>query len=226
MLTMRLIAEETRQKTDQLLLTSPLKVSEIVLGKYFAALLLFLLTLFITVLYPVILSFHGKIAVGEIVGGYIGFFLLGAAFISVGLFISSLTDNQVVSAVVTVITLLVLWIMEGIIMGLPTDRKSSIVFMAILVIAIAALFYNSTKNIFISAAIVIIGAIIMVAVYLINPALYDGVIVRIFQWFSLLERYQSFSYGIFDVSSVVYFITFSCAFIFLTIQTIEKRRWS
>jgi len=226
MLTMRLISEETRQKTDQLLLTSPLKVSDIVLGKYFAALLLFLLTLLITVLYPIILSFYGNVAVGEVLGGYIGFFLLGAAFISVGLFISSLTENQVISAVVTVITLLVLWIMDGIIMGLPTDRKSSIVVVGILVIAIAALLYYSTKNIYISAGAIIIGAIAMVLLYVSNPAIYDGIILKLFQWFSLMERYQSFSFGIFDISSVVYFITFSFAFIFLTIQTIEKRRWS
>ena len=77
MLTMRLISEETRQKTDQLLLTSPLKVSDIVLGKYFAALLLFLLTLLITVLYPIIFKFYGNVAVGEVLGGYIGFFYLG-----------------------------------------------------------------------------------------------------------------------------------------------------
>lgn len=225
-LTMRLISEETKQKTDQLLLTSPLKVADIVLGKYLAALILFLVTLFITGLFPVILSFFGNVVIGEIIGGYIGFFLLGAAFISVGLFISSLTDNQVISAVVTVGTLLILWIMDGIIMGLPTDRKSSMVFFAMLIIAIALLLYYFTQNTYISIMVTILGAIVMVVLYQVNPALFDGFIVKVFQWFSLVERYQNFYLGLFDISGVVYFITFSCAFIFLTIQTIEKRRWS
>ncbi|NLK21974.1 MAG: ABC transporter permease [Epulopiscium sp.] len=226
MITMRLISEETKQKTDQLLLTSPIKVSDIVLGKYFAALGLFLATLGVTIIFPIILSFFGEISTGEILGGYIGFFLLGASFISVGIFISSLTDNQVIAAVVTVVTLLIMWIMDGIIMGMPKDRTSSMVFIGILVIAITALFYFSTRNIYMSIAISVIGAIGMIIVFLINPGLYDGIILRILGWFSLLKRHENFSMGIFDVNAVVYFITFSFAFIFLTIQTIEKRRWS
>src|SRR5690554_4311168 len=75
-LTMRLLAEESRQKTDQLLLTSPLSVTEIVLGKYLAAVAVFLLTVAVTCIYPIILSFFGSIAVSEIVGGYLGFILL------------------------------------------------------------------------------------------------------------------------------------------------------
>src|SRR5690606_25355348 len=138
-LTMRLLSEESRQKTDQLLLTSPLSVTGMVLGKYFAAVGVFLITLLITCIYPIILSFFGTIAVWEIVGGYVGFFLLGSAFIAVGLFVSSMTDNQVIAAVVTFSALLFLWILDWIIEGLPTDRVSGIVFACLLVAGAVAL---------------------------------------------------------------------------------------
>ncbi len=100
-LTMRLISEETRQKTDQLLITSPLSITGIVLGKYLAAVGVFFITLVITVIYPVIMSFFALagLAWWEILGSYIGFFLLGSSFISVGLFFSSMTDNQLIAAV-------------------------------------------------------------------------------------------------------------------------------
>ena len=113
-LTMRLLTEETRQKTDQLLITSPLTITGIVLGKYLAAVGVFLISLLITVLYPVIMSFYalGGLAGWEILGGYIGFFLLGASFIAVGLFFSSLTDNPLIAAVESFAALLLIWILD------------------------------------------------------------------------------------------------------------------
>jgi len=225
-LTMRLMSEESRQKTDQLLLTSPLSVTGIVLGKYFAAVMVFLLTLLITCLYPIILSFFGTIAVWEIVGGYIGFFLLGAAFISIGLFISSLTDNQVIAAVVTFGALLFIWILDWIIGGIPTDRVSGIVFACALVVGVAALVYFTTRNIFVSAVIAVVGFGIVAGIYFANKYFFDGFIVRTLEWFSLLSRYETFMMGILSLSPIVYYITFSAVFLFLTVRVIEKRRWS
>ena len=113
-LTMRLISEETRQKTDQLLITSPLSITGIVMGKYLAAVGVFVITLLITVLFPVIMSFFALLGLGwwEILGGYIGFLLLGCSFISVGLFFSSLTDNQLIAAMITFAALLLIWILD------------------------------------------------------------------------------------------------------------------
>ena len=137
-LTMRLMSEESRQKTDQLLLTSPLSLVGIVLGKYFAAVAVFGITLLVTCIYPIILSFFGTIPVWEIVGGYIGFLLLGAAFISIGLYVSSLTDNQVVSAIITFSALLFIWLLEWIQQGLPTGKVPGIIFACVLVSVLSA----------------------------------------------------------------------------------------
>lgn len=225
-ITMRLLSEETKQKTDQLVLTSPLRLSGIVLGKYFAALALFAVTLLITGIQPVIISLFGSLPVGEVLGGYIGYFLLGACFIAIGLFISSLTDNQVVAALVTFATLLLLLLMDGIKQALPKDRTSSIIFVGILVIALAILIYFSIRNLYVSIGIGIIGFVAMAIAYVLDKTLYDGIMIRFFDWFSLLRRYDSFAMGIFDLSAVIYYVTFAAAFLFLTIQMIEKRRWS
>jgi len=225
-LTMRLISEETRQKTDQLLLTSPLSLSNLVLGKYLAAVAVFGITLLVTVLYPIILSFFGTLALAEIIGGYVGFFLLGSAFISIGLFISSLTDNQIIAAVATFGALLLMWILGWIQQGMPTDRVSGVVFAVLLVIAAAALVYFTMKNIYVSVAVILVGAAIMTLIYIINPFAYDGLIVKFLDWFSLLKRYDGFTRGILSLSSVFYFISFCSAFLFLTVRVIEKRRWS
>lgn len=111
-LTMRLLSEEKNNKTDQLLLTSPVSVTDIVLGKFFAASAVYLLTLAITLLYLIVIAIHGNPAYGEIFCNYIGFAFLGIAFISVGIFVSSLTQSQAISAISTFAALLLLYVAE------------------------------------------------------------------------------------------------------------------
>jgi ABC-2 type transport system permease protein len=225
-LTMKIISEETKTKTDQLLLTSPQSVGGIVLGKYFAAVALFLITLLITVLYPLILSLYGKIGGLEILSAYVGFFLMGCCFIAVGVFISSLTDNQVAAAVGTFGALLFLWILDWIQQGLPSSRNSGIIFAIILVLIIASIVYFSTKNIYVGGATVIIGVAIVAVAYLMKKEVYEGFIAKFFGWFSLLQRNDMFNMGVLNLSSIVYYISFAFVFVFLTIRMIEKRRWS
>jgi ABC-2 type transport system permease protein len=225
-LTMKIISEETKTRTDQLLLTSPQTVGGIVLGKYFAAVALFLITLLITVLYPLILSLYGKIGGLEILSAYVGFFLMGCCFIAVGLFISSLTDNVVAAAVGTFGSLLFLWILDWIQQGLPAGRNAGIIFAVILVALIATIIYFSTKNIYVGAATVIVGASVIAVVYLMKKELFEGFIAKFFGWFSLMQRNQMFNAGVLSLDSIVYYISFAFVFVFLTISMIEKRRWS
>jgi ABC-2 type transport system permease protein len=225
-ITMRTIAEETHQKTDQLLYTTPISLTEIILGKYFAAVALFLITLLITCIYPLILSIYGTVDVWSIVGSYIGFALLGSSFIAIGIFISSLTDNQVVSAVGTFGALLLIWILGWIQQSLPTSQKSGIIFAAILVFIICLIVYASTHNIYVSGIVGIAGAAVITIIYFAKKTLFEGLTVKFLGWFSLLKRYENFSMGILSISDIVYYITFSAAFIFLTVRMIDKRRWS
>ena len=112
-LTMQLFSEERNKKTDQLLITSPISVWDIVLGKYFAALAVFLLAVLATFIFPFILYIIGKPNFITMFGSYLGFVLMWACFISIGVFISSLTESQVISAIMTLVVLFVLYILDG-----------------------------------------------------------------------------------------------------------------
>jgi len=107
LLTMRLIAEERSLKTDQLLLTAPVRVSSIVFGKLISAVAVFGCAMLLMLIFPVILRFHADVEWGVVFTNYVGFFLLGSALISLGMFISSLTENQLVSAVITIAVIFV-----------------------------------------------------------------------------------------------------------------------
>ncbi|MFT9056581.1 MAG: ABC transporter permease subunit [Ethanoligenens sp.] len=111
-LTMRLLSEERRQKTDQLLLTAPVRLFDIVFGKFLAALTIFGAGIGIVVIYALVLAGLGRVDFWATVGSFIGIILLGAALISIGLFISSLTENQVVSAVVSFFIMLILYLID------------------------------------------------------------------------------------------------------------------
>ena len=224
-LTMRLLSEESRLKTDQLLLTSPLSVTSVVLGKYFAAMAVFFLTLVVTFTYPILLSTVGFPEGARIVGGYVGYFLLGACFISVGMFISSLTDNQVIAAVTTFFALFILWLLDLVQQVLPSDQTTSLIFAGLLVAGVTVFVFFTIRNLLVCVATAVVGGGVVAVFYILEPANYQGFIIRFFQWFSLVTRYDDFNRGILGLSPIVYYISFSAAFVFLTIRVIEKKRW-
>lgn len=126
LLTVKMLTEERKAKTDQILLTSPVKVTSIVLGKYFAALAVLLVALLITGIYVLILLAFGKPSFGELFTSYIGFFLIGAAFISIGLYLSSLTDNQFVGAVISFAVIMLLYLLSNLLQFIPSEFLKSI----------------------------------------------------------------------------------------------------
>lgn len=131
-LTMRLLSEDKKQKTDQALLTAPVNLSAIVLGKYFAAMAIFLIGIAVIVAYAVVLSIFAVIDWSVVLGSILGIALLGAALIAIGMFISSLTENQVIAAVGALAISMVLMMLNVIISSLPVgffqDLVSSIAF--------------------------------------------------------------------------------------------------
>ncbi len=113
LLTMRLMSEEFRQGTDELLLTSPVTATEIVLGKYLASLGLLIVLILCNMVYPLTMSFFGKLDITLLLLSVLGVFLLGAAMMAIGLFASSLSQHQMVSAVIGFVILLTLWLMDS-----------------------------------------------------------------------------------------------------------------
>ena len=225
-LTMRLFAEESRQKTDQLLYTAPLTIAQIVVGKFAAAMLLFLIGIGVTMLYPVIMSVYGLIPTAETVGAFVGFILIGACYIAVGIFISSLTENQIIAAVATFAVLFLFIVLDALAATMPVSRSSSAVFLALIAAGISFALYRSTKSKLVAIILFVLFAAGGTAAYFMNNLLFDGVITKVMNWFSLLNRLSNFMAGVLSVSDIVYYVTFAFAFVFLTVNTIEKRRWA
>ena len=114
LLTMRMFAEERKNGTEQLLLTSPRSVTSIVLGKFFAALAVILITLILSLVYAVIISFFGNVAIPTLIVTMLGFLLLAMAALSIGMLASSITENQIISAILTIGILVAPWFLVDI----------------------------------------------------------------------------------------------------------------
>jgi ABC-2 type transport system permease protein len=226
LLTMRLLSEERRQRTDQLLLTSPVSITDIVLGKFFAASAVFLATLAVTILYAIVVGTFGDLAVAQTVGAYIGFFLLGLCFISIGMVISALTENQVTAAFFTFFSLLFVWLINMVEQVVPRDNLSGIVFAAAVAIALAAYLFFNTRSWIVGGVTAVVCAIIIVLFAILDNGVFTGLIGKVLSWISLLNRYNSFNLGILKLDAVVYYLSFSGIFLFITIRVIEKRRWT
>lgn len=226
LLTMRLMAEENRQKTDQLLFTSPVTATSIVIGKLLAVLTLLGIVMLITCLYPLILSLYGTIPFASAYAGILAYLLMGAAYLSIGLFISSLTESQIVAAVITYVLFVFTFFMESLASFLPSDNKSALVFFTVILLIICIILYLMMKNLTVSVMTGVIVEAAMIAIYFFKPTLFDGSVANVAGWLSVVSRFDNFYYGMFDVSGIVYYLSVTCLFVFLTVQTIRKKRWS
>lgn len=225
-LTMRLVAEEKKQRTDQLLLTVPVSVFGVVLGKYLAAVGVFIASLLITVLYPISLSFFGSIPVWEIIGGYIGFFLLGSTFIAIGLLMSSLTENVVIAAITTFGVLLLMFGIGWAQSAVPAGNASGLIFAGILGSLLLLWVYLATRNIFLLIGSFLLLTSLIIIVQFGVDGFYETFVMDFLAWFSLTQRFDIFFRGVLSLSSVVYFISFSVLMLFFTARVIERKRWN
>jgi ABC-2 type transport system permease protein len=172
LVTMRLFAEERRSGTIELLLTYPVRDGAVLIGKYLAALSLYATMIAGTLLYPVLLAYFARVEWGPLLTGYVGLMLMGAMFLAVGLFASSLTENQIVAAIVTFGVLLMFWII-----GWTAEFAAS-------------------------------------------P--YGAVLTHL----SILEHNDTFAKGVLDTKDILYYLDFTALALFLTLRSLESRRWS
>ncbi len=227
LLTMRAMAEDKRQNTDQLLFTSPVSVSKIIMGKYFAMLTILLITVAVICVYPLILSMYGSVNFSSAYGAIVGFFFLGAALIAIGMFLSSLTESQLIAAVVTIGVFLALYLMSYLATLIsPTAFASMIAFTAVIII-IAAVLYLLTKNIIPSVVVFVAAEVVLLVFYFMKPGMLEGRFRGFLETLAVFDRYGVFvSNGIFDLTTIVYYLSIVVLFLFFCVQAIEKRRWS
>ena len=226
LITMRVYTDEKRFQTDQLLLTGPTSLWAIVLGKYFAALTVFFVTLLITVIYPLLLTSHGKLEWPMIIGTYIGFFLLGSAFIAIGVYVSQAAEGIVGAAVLTFCALIVTFIIDFLRSYIPTEEVAGLVWVCLLTLIPLFRLYTVGKNWPVTAALALVFAAVYILLWFFGKSVYQELIGKSLEWISLTRRFSSFSIGILNLDAVIYYLSFSAFFIFLTIQGLEKRRWN
>ena len=172
-LTMRLFSEEKKQKTEQGLLTAPVSLGESVCGKYFAALTLYTIGLAMPFLYALILSKFGQVEWGMVFANFLALFLLGAAFIAVGLMVSALTENQIAAAVMSFVALMALYMLD-----------------------------------------------------VVNSYVSNETISKVFDSLSFYRKYYAITCGLFNVSTIIFYVSVAVIFNYFTVRIFERRRWS
>lgn len=225
MLTMRVLAEEKRQKTDQLIFTAPVSVTRVILGKYLALISVFAVGMLIVCVYPLVLRNYGDTNLSIAYSTILAFFLLGCTYMAIGMFISSITESQVFAAVMTFVVILFTWLIDLVIEMLPTDHLTAYFVLLGCAAVIAVVLYLLMKSVLVSGLALLLGGGALTALLFAEPELLDGSLERVFGWISLLARFESFKYGIFEGSAYFYYLTLTFLFVFLTIQAIKKRRW-
>ena len=226
LLTMRSFAEERRARTDQLLLTSPVPLWRIVLGKYLAVLSVFGMAVLVFALYPIIMSRGGAVSYRQSYAALLAFFLLGAACIAIGVFLSSLNENQIVAAVCSFFVLLLAYLMPSIqTLFTVCSALAMGVFLVLAVLGAAYAGWHSRSWGLGLGVFTVCCAAILVLFWLRSAAL-TSAFSSLLGALCLFSPFEKFVSGLFSLSAVVYYLSVTALFLFFTCQTLEKRRWN
>ena len=225
-LTMKILAEEKKNKTDQLLWTAPVPVWKVVMGKYLSMVTMYLIPVAIVGLYPLIMGKYGTVSYAMAYTALLGFFFLGCAQIAVGMFLSSVTESQVIAAVLTFGVLFCSFMMDGIESFFSDTVITSMVAFLLLAILLGVVLYQMTKTLSLSVGVSVILGASVVLIYFIKPEIYSGLIQKVLGLLAIANQFDSFVGGVLDITGIFYMLSVICIFVFLTVQCIQKRRWS
>ena len=225
-LTMRTIAEEKKQKTDQLLYSLPLKTWQIILGKYLAMLAIFAIPMLIICFYPLIFARFGEVYLPTSYGSLAAFFFMGAAMIAIGTFISSLTENIGFAIGISIPVLLLNYYCVTLAEYVSSTALGSVIALMVLVFALALIVKHLTGNENLAFGIGIAGILALGLVFYLDSSLLEGLLPQMMTAISLFERFYDFVNGVFDITSIVFYLTVILFFLFLSVQSMEKRRYN
>ena len=225
-LTMRTIAEERRQKTDQLLYALPITTAQVVLGKYLALLAVYTVPLCVIAAYPLIFARYGEVYLPTSYGSLFAFFLLGAALLAVGMFLSSLTDNQGFAAGIGIAAILLNYYSVSLSEYVSSTAFGSAAALYVLILLLGALIKYVTRNERLAWGVGAVLLVLTMAAYWLEPAAFEGLLPEVMARLSLFERFYVFVNGVFDWTAVAYYASVIGFFLFLTVQSLEKRRYN
>lgn len=227
LLTMRSFSEERKTKTDQLLLTAPVSLTKVVLGKYFAMVTVLAVPNVIFCLFPLLIKLQGTAYLLVDYSSIAVFFLLGCVCLAIGMFMSSLTESQIIAFISTFGILLLLYLWDGILSFLPSSALSGMIGILLILTLIVVYIYHMTKNWMLAAGIEAVGIAAALIVYFVKSSLYENLLTKLLGRLALADVFMNISSSnIVDVSGLLLYVSILIIFVFLTIQTIQKRRWS
>lgn len=227
LLTMRSFSEERKTKTDQLLLTAPVSLTKVVLGKYFAMVTVLAVPNVIFCLFPLLIKLQGTAYLLVDYSSIAVFFLLGCVYLAIGMFMSSLTESQIIAFISTFGILLLLYLWDGILSFLPSSALSGMIGILLILTLIVVYIYHMTKNWMLAAGIEAVGIAAALIVYFVKSSLYENLLTKLLGRLALADVFMNISSSnILDVSGLLLYVSILIIFVFLTIQTIQKRRWS
>ena len=225
-LTMRTVAEERKQKTDTLLYSLPITTVQVILGKYLALLILYLIPLAVIAIYPLIFAQFGEVYLLTSYGSILGFFLLGAALIAVGIFLSSLTENQGLAAGIGIAVILLNYYSVSLSEYVSATALGSVIALVVVFLLLGLLIRHLTQNGNLAYWVSFVLIAATVAPYILDSTAFEGLLPKIMEQLSLFERFSVIVYGVFDMTTVVYDLSVAAFFLFLAVQSLEKRRYN
>ena len=225
-ISMRSFAEERKNKTDQLLLTSPVSIPAIVAGKFLAELAVFALPLAAAVVMPLLLQAFGTVSLVAAYSALLGYLLLGGACLAVGTWISALTENQILAYLATFGALLVAYLMNGIQTMFTTGNLLAFVVFMVIVLVAAILVGVSCKRLTAGLTVFCIGAAAVFILFLARPAWLLTAFNAVLDALALFEPFKDIVGGMFSIPAIVYYLSVIGLFLFMTGQALERRRWN
>ena len=219
-LTMRCFAEDKKNKTDQMLLTAPVSLFEIVLGKYLAMVTITAVPCVIYLIFPLIIKAQGTAYIKVDYLAILVFFLLGCVYISIGMFVSSLTESVIIAAIGAFGILLLTYLWSGILNFIPLA-------VAVLLTLVVLAVWNMTKNVVISGVLELIVLAGTLITYFVKKTVFESLLSTVLGKLELTEVFSNIADNhLLDVSGIILYLSLIVLFFFLTMQMIQKRRWS
>ena len=225
-LTMRVLAEERRARTDQLLYSLPLTTAQIVAGKYLALLVVYLVPLCVIAVYPLIFAQYGEVYLLTAYGSLFAFFVMGASMIAVGMFISSLTDSQGFAAGIAIVVFVFNYFSVTLAENISSTAFGAALALGVLAVLLGYGVYHLTKNGLIAYGVALAAMAATVVAMFADDSALTSLLPTLMEKLSLFSRFSAFVNGVFDVTAIVFWLSVAALFLFLTAQSLEKRRYS
>ena len=226
-LTMKSFSEDRKSRTDQLLLTAPVSLGQIVMGKYLAMVTVYLIPSLVFCLYPLVIKMQGNAYLLTDYCGILMFFLMGCVFISIGMFLSSLTESQIIAAISSFGVPLVLYLWDGILGFLPSSALLNLIILLVLLSLVSVLVWHITGNLVIAGVLELFFLAAGIIVYAVDSSLYENLLPDVLGKLDLTAPLTDVvASSLLDTGSIILYLSVIGLFIFLTMQSIQKRRWS